>query len=274
MILFGARHGALAYLRELWRRRDFVWSLSMANVRGRHASTSLGLAWWVLDPLLLGSIFLLVFGVILDTRRGDPNYIAFLLSGLFAFFYTRRTMTSGATAIQLNSQMVATQRFPRLLLPLSAVIEGGIAYLFSLIPFFMIAGFIGGDWPTASIVWLPLAFVCHTLFNFGLSLLVAQLVLPFRDIGNVMVYLARVWMYLSPVIYPLDVRLKNVSDTLFAIFSFNPMASILGLYRHALLDRELLMRDIVGSISWAVFMLVLGVVTFVRMEHKIPRYLA
>jgi len=118
VILFGARRGPVAYLLDLWRRRDFVWSMALANVRGRHASTSLGLAWWVLDPLLLGSIFLLVFGLILDTRRGDPNYIAFLLSGLFVFFFTRRTMTAGAMAIQLNSQMVATQRFPRLMLPL------------------------------------------------------------------------------------------------------------------------------------------------------------
>jgi teichoic acid transport system permease protein len=274
MILFGARRGLFAYLRDLWRRRDFVWNLALANVRGRHASTSLGLAWWVLDPLLLGSIFLLVFGVILETRRGDPNYIAFLLSGLFAFFYTRRTMTAGATAIQLNSQMVATQRFPRLLLPMSAVIEGGIAYLFSLIPFFLIAGLVGGDWPGPTIVWLPLAFLLQTLFNFGLTLLVAQLVLPFRDIGNVMQYVARVWMYLSPVIYPLDIRLKNVSETLFEIFSFNPMASILAIYRHALLGREMAMRDVYITMGWTVLFLVVGVVTFVRMEHKIPRYLA
>ena len=245
----------------------------MANVRGRHASTSLGLAWWVLDPLMLGAIFLLVFGVILETRRGDPNYIAFLLSGLFVFFYTRRTMTAGATAIRTNGQMVATQRFPRLLLPLSAVIEGGIAYLFSLIPFFLIAGFVGGDWPSGSIVWLPAAFVLHTFFNFGVSLLVAQLVLPFRDIDNVMQYVARMWMYLSPVIYPLDIRLKNVSDTLFQIFSFNPIAALLAMYRHALLGRELAMRDVYIAIGWAVVALVLGVVTFVRMEHKIPRYL-
>jgi len=146
--------------------------------------------------------------------------------------------------------------------------------LFSLIPFFMIAGFVGGDWPGPSIVWLIPAFVFQTLFNFGLCLLVAQLVLPFRDIGNVMQYVARVWMYLSPVIYPLDIRLKNVSETLFTVFSFNPMAAILGLYRHALLDRELLTRDIISSAAWSVGVLVIGVVTFVRMEHKIPRYLA
>ncbi len=280
------------YLADMWRRRDFAWHLAMGNMRGRHASTSLGLFWWILDPLLLGGIFLLVFGVILQTRRGDPNFIGFILSGLFAFFYTRRTMLSGASAMRANARMVATQRFPRLLLPLSAVIEGCVAFLFSLIAFFIIAGLVNGDWPGLFTLWVIPAVILHTVFNLGLTLLVAQLVIPFRDIENVMNYVARVWMYLSPVVYSLDDRLSHASDSmgaiLYDILRFNPLVSLLGVYRHALLGGQKVCSaagvceftypldpvHVWGSLIWAIAIAIVGVSTFVRMEDKIPRYLA
>jgi teichoic acid transport system permease protein len=265
--------GRLNYLGELWRRRHFAWYLAMGNIRARHSSTTLGLLWWMVDPLLLGGLFLLVFGVILKTSRGDPNYIGFLLSGLFAFNFTRDAMTSGAGAITTNSQLIATQYFPRMLLPLSAIIEGGVELLFSMIPFFLIVGTTHGDWPRARIVVLVPAFLLHTMFNLGLSLILAQLVIPFRDIGNIAGYAARFWMYLSPVIYPIDDRLANAPHAVVTILSINPLAAILGLYRGALLGREIRPYYWWSSAAWAVGILVLGVVTFRRVEGKLARYL-
>lgn len=258
---------------EVWRRRDFVWHLAMGMVRARHNSTTLGLVWWLLDPLLLGAVFLLVFGVILDTRRGDPNYIGFLLSGLFAFTYTRQTMTSGATAITANAQLIGTKRFPRLILPLSAVIESAVAFAFSFVPFYLIAGLTHGDWPGTYTWILAPALVMQTMFNLGLSLLVAQLVIPIRDIGNLVSYLSRIWLYVSPVIFPLDERLRNAPAALVTLLHFNPMAALLGLYRGALLGREIEPYHWWGSAGWAVVTLVIGVLTFRRIEPRLARYL-
>jgi teichoic acid transport system permease protein len=273
MISLSERRGLGAYLAEVWRRRDFAWHLAMAKVRARNNSTALGLFWWLLDPLLLGGVFLLVFGVILQTSRGDPNYIGFLLSGLFVFTYTRQTMTSGASSITSHAQLISTKRFPRLLLPVSAVMEGMVAFAFSLVPFYLIAGLTHGDWPgTHSWVLLP-AIVMQTMFNLGLSLLMAQLVVPIRDIGNLVNYLSRIWLYLSPVIFPLDQRLRNAPIALVTILRFNPMASILGLYRGALLGREIEAYHWWGTAAWAVCLLVLGLFTFRRIEPKLPRYL-
>jgi teichoic acid transport system permease protein len=267
------RRGLGSYLAEVWKRRDFAWHLAMATVRARHNSTALGLAWWLLDPLLLGGVFLLVFGVILKTSRGDPNYIGFLLSGLFAFTYTRETLTGGAASITTNSQLIGTKRFPRLLLPVSAVMQGLTAFVCSLIPFYLIAGLTHGDWP-GTFTWILIpALVLQTMFNLGLSLLVAQLVIPFRDIGNLVSYLSRMWLYVSPVIFPLDERLRNAPAALVTILHLNPMAALLGLYRGALLGREIEPYHGGGSIAWAVVLLVAGVVTFRHIEPKLPRYL-
>ena len=273
-ISLSRRDGWRAYLAGLWQRRHFAWHVAMGGVRARTSSTTLGLLWWMLDPLILGGVFLLVFGVILDTRRGDPNYIGFLLSGLFAFTYTRTTMMGGGNTLTSNAHLIATQRFPRMVLPIAAVIEGAVAFLFSLIPFFLIAGFANGDWPGLHTVVLIPALFFHTLFNLGLSLLVAQLVIPFRDIGNVVGHLSRIWMYMSPVIYPLDERLTNAPQVLVSILRYNPLAAILGLYRTALLDRPTEAYHWWGSAVWAVSLVLVAAVTFRRMEHKLPRYLA
>jgi teichoic acid transport system permease protein len=268
------RDGWAAYLAELWQRRHFAWHVAMGGVRARTSSTTLGLLWWMIDPLLLGGIFLLVFGVILDVRRGDPAFIGFLLSGLFAFTYTRTTMMGGGNTITSNAHLISTQRFPRMVLPIASVIEGAVAFAFSLIPLFLIAGFANGDWPGLHTLVLIPAFAFHTLFNLALSLLVAELVIPFRDIGNVMGHLSRIWMYLSPVIYPVDERLKNAPAALVHALQLNPMAAILGLYRTAILGYPSEAYHWWSSAGWAVVLLVIGAVTFRRMEHKLPRYLA
>jgi teichoic acid transport system permease protein len=115
--------------------------------------------------------------------------------------------------------------------------------------------------------------VLQTMFNLGLSLLVAQLVVPIRDIGNLINYLSRIWLYVSPVIYPLDERLQNAPQVMVTILRFNPMAALLGLYRGALLGRQIEPYHWWGSAAWAVSLLLVGLVTFRRIEPKLPRYL-
>ena len=227
----------------------------------------------MLNPLFLGLTFLLVFGVILDTRRGDPNYIGFLLSGLFPFYFTMNALSAVPGSILSNAKLLTTQQFPRMLLPISAIIEGGIGFTFSLVPYFAIIGIFGGTWPGTHTLALPIVIAIHCLFNLGIALIVAQLTIPFRDIGEVIPFLTRLWLYTSPVIFPLDDRLKNVSEALFQIFSLNPMASILDFYRFALMGRSMEARTIPQALAWTVFFLIVGGLTFRRNEKNLVKYL-
>jgi len=268
-----ARPQRFGYLAELWRRRDFAWYTALGNLRARHSNTFLGAVWWVLSPLLLGMVFLLVFGIILDTRKGDPNYVGYLLSGLFAFTFTRTVMTSGVQAMKTNAKLISTRQFPRLLLPITAVIEAAIGFLASIIPFFLIVGISSGQWPgTYSLILLPI-FVLHVLFNVGLAVFFTVLVIPVPDLGNFMQFLSRIWLYTSPIIFPIDVRLKELSEFWFTVLSFNPMVSFLGVYRGALLGRDIDPVHWFGSIAWGVGLLVVGVYLFIRNETRLVRYL-
>ncbi len=247
--------------------------MAMGRIRSKHAETYLGLVWWILSPLLLGTVYLVVFGTIFNTARGDPNYVGFLLSGLFAFFYTSTSLNAGAQSILSNARLVTTRSFPRLILPIAAIVEGAAGFLFSMIPFFVIAGIVGGDWPGVHTLWLLPTFVLHTLFNLGLTSLLGILTIPFRDISNVMPMITRIWLYTSPVIFSIDERLKDASEVLFRILSLNPLASILGLYRTALLGREFEMTDLIGSLAWGFGLCFVGIVVFIRNEPTLARHL-
>lgn len=262
------------YIRDLWARREFAWYLAMGNLKARNASTALGLLWWVVNPLLLGAVYGLVFGVVFPKAvRGDePSYVAYLLSGIFPFYYTRSAMVGGVNSIVSNTRLLANLNFPRLVLPLSALLESFVGFLASLGIFYVIVGPVDGVWPSASILWLLPAIVIHTIFNFGLSTIVARVAVPFRDLNNLVPYFARLWLYLSPIIYPVSF-FDNADEWVGAIFRANPLLPILNMYRGALLGNPVTSNDVIGAVLWALAVASIGVVSFIKYEGRMARYL-
>lgn len=261
------------YVRDLWNRREFAWYLALGNLKARNASTALGLVWWVLNPLLLGGIYGLVFGVILDVRRGTDDYIAYLLAGIFPFYYVRSAMTGGVNSIISNTKLIANLRFPRMILPFSALVESGVGFLASLAVFYAIAGPLQGVWPGQSVLWLVPAFIILTIFNLGMSALVARVAVPFRDVNNLVPYFVRLWLYLSPVIYPVTFLEQNLSGPLEVALKANPLFSMLAVFRHALMGLPLGGGEVLTAAAWAIGMMVVGVGLFVRYESRMTRYL-
>lgn len=265
---------ARTYLSDLWNRREFAWYLAMGNLKARNASTALGLLWWVLNPLLLGGVYGLVFGVIFPAgvRGGEPSYIAYLLSGIFPFYYTRSAMVGGVNSIVGNTRLLANLHFPRLVLPLAALLESFVGFLASLLTFYVIVGPTDGVWPGSSIWLLIPAIVIHTVFNFGLSTLVARVAVPFRDLNNLVPYFVRLWLYLSPIIYPVAF-FDNAPEFIGVLLRANPLFPILALYRAALLGSPFGPSDLVSAATWAFVVALFGVLSFVTYEGKMARYL-
>ncbi len=260
------------YLADLWERREFAWYLAIGSMRARNASTALGLVWWVLDPLFLGLIYFLVFGIVLRTSdRGGMEFIGYLLSGMFPFYYTRAAVQGGANSVIQNTRLLANLKFPRLILPVSALVQGLVGFGASLLVFFVtISPAIGGL--SSTTLTLPLIVALHTAFNLGLGSLAARLAVPFRDLNNVLPYLLRIWLYLSPIIWRLD-QIDRLSPLMATLLRTNPMFSLLSLYRWALTGAPLHPGSLATSIGWTAAIGVLGVATFVRNESKMVRYL-
>jgi teichoic acid transport system permease protein len=246
--------------------------LALGKIGARNASTALGLLWWVLNPLLLAGVYFFAFGVILGTQRGDPNYLAYLVAGLFVFHYTTQSMTAGAASILNSGKLLVNLKFPRMILPISAIIEAGVGFLVSLVVFFALVIPLSDIRPTWSLAYVPPAFILQTLFNVGLAAFIARLAVPFRDIGNLLPFLTRLWLYLSPVIWPISM-IDRAPEWAQTLMRSNPMYWLLELYRGALLARPISYQAWIIAGAWALFALVFGVVLFVRQEGSMARYL-
>jgi teichoic acid transport system permease protein len=260
---------ARAYIATLWSRREFAWYMAMGNLRSRNASTALGLFWWVLNPLLMGGVYFVVFGLILNISRD----LAYLLSGVFVFYYTTTSITTGANSIIQNRSLLVNLHFPRLILPISAIIEAGVGFLVSIPALYLIIGPVQGIWPPMRIVVLfPIIFIIQTVFNLGLAALTARVTVPFRDITNVIPHLMRIWFYLSPILYTAG-QFSSLPEWAVKLYNLNPLVPILAVYRSALLGYKFEMSDLVFAAVWAFGLAAVAITVFVKYEGKMARYL-
>jgi len=256
------------YTSELWRRRDFIWFLARGNIKARNASTFLGLVWWVLNPLLLGLVYFFVFGLIFPTQRD----IAYLLSGMFVFHYSSQSLTGGASSILQNSKLLVNIRFPRLILPIAFLLESTFGFLASLIVFYLIVIPFSDVLPGPEIALLLVALPLQVLFNVGLAAATARLAVPFRDINNLIPYLNRIWLYMSPIIWPLSL-VEGLAEPLHSLLRLNPMFPIIAVYRTALLGYPLEQADVVAMVAWCLAVGIIGIAMFIKYEGKMVRYL-
>lgn len=259
----------VAYVKELWRRREFVWFMAMGNFKARNASTTLGLFWWVLNPLLLSFVYWFVFGFIFAGSRD----IIYLMAGMFVFHFTSQSLTGGANAILQNSALLTNLKFPRLILPLANLIESLMGFSVSIGVLLVAQLALDFYVPTSSLALLLVIVPIQLVFNLGLSSIAGRLAVPFRDINNFIPYFNRIWLYLSPIIWPLSFLDQPRAEDLARFAEFNPMFAIISVYRAALIGYPFDPRMLVYSIAWAAAIGLVGIGLFVRYEGKIARHL-
>ena len=259
------------YLRSLWERREFARYLVTSRLSARNASTALGLVWWVLNPLAMAFVYFIVFGTLFD-QRAEGQFLSYLLVGVFAFQFTTQSMNGGTATVLSNAKLLVNIRFPRLILPSSAVAEALIGFLTALIAFFVLSYIGDRNVPGVGILLLPVVVAIQTVFNLGLSALFARLVVPFRDIGELVPHITRFWFYLTPIIWRLSLLEQQAEWIQWAARS-NPMYSFIQLYRVALMGYRFEWADFGIGAAWAGLIGVVGIASFVRAEDKMVRYL-
>ena len=257
------------YLSDLWERREFIWFLAVGNFKGRNASTAFGLFWWVLNPLLLSVVYYLVFGLIWPSDRD----ILYLMAGMFVFHFTAQALTGGANAVLGNTKLLANMRFPRIILPIANLLESAMGFVVSLGLLIALAAVMEGHLPGLEFLLLLVAIPLQFLFNLGLGCITARLAVPFRDVNNFIPYLNRIWLYLSPIIWPLSALESASMEGLAPYATYNPMFSIIAVYRTALLGYEFDPTHLGAFAVWAVVVGVVGIAVFIKYEGNIVRYL-
>lgn len=259
------------YVRELWERRHFIVAFASARNVAMFAGARLGQVWQVLTPLLNAGVYFLIFGVLLNTKKGVGNYIAFLVIGIFIFTYTQRSVLAGSRAISGNINLIRALPFPRAALPLALTLIELQQLAVSLV---VMAAVILGTGESITTRWLlavPALFL-QTMFNMGASLVMARLGARITDVSQLLPFILRTWLYVSGVFYSIGTFTKQAPHYLRLALDANPGAVYLELVRDALLKhRPAAPHTWAYAIAWALIALIGGFSYFHRGEGTYGR---
>lgn len=277
-----SRPSLTGYIKQLWERRYFIRAYASARSTSKYSASKLGQVWQIITPLLNAGIYFFLFGVLLNTSRGVENFIAFLVTGVFVFTFTQRSLNNGAKSLSGNLSLVRALHFPRAVLPLSFVLVElkqlliSMALLMVIIP---ITGVIYGTGDTVMLQWLLVipAIALQMLFNLGLSLIMARIGAFSQDVNQLLPFISRLWFYASGVIFSIEVFGKNLWTPAYHALQLNPGAIFLDLYRTVLIESHDPFELPGGldiwtvAVAWTVIVLGGGFVYFWRREEVYGR---
>lgn len=281
----GGRPPLGEYLGEVWRRRSFIYSLARFRIESENQQSSLGMFWVVLKPLLNALVYGAVFGILVGAGGRPPHYVEFLIIGIFVFEFFSAAWTAGGKAVTNNAALVQSLAFPRMVLPLSAVVERFLKFLptVGIMLFFLIVTRNPISWH-----WLLIipALTLFFLFTCGIVLITARLCVHWRDLNNFLPFITRFFFYTTGVFFSIEERFgpkppsaANPQGTpghpwLVTVADYQPVHEFLSLVRAALLDGPTYNTNgsyWVYATIWTVAVLIFGIWFFWRAEERYGR---
>jgi lipopolysaccharide transport system permease protein len=250
---------------ELWQYRELVYFFVWRDIKVRYKQTAIGAAWAVLQPFLTMLVFSLFFGRLAHIPSDGLPYPIFYYSALLPWMYFAAALQNSTSTIVENQRLVTKVYFPRLALPLSAVLSGLVDFGISFLMFIAMMVYYRMA-PSWTLLMLPLFLLLAVLTALGVGLWLSALNAIYRDVRYVVPFLVQFWMFASPVAYPSSlVPLKWRW-----LYGLNPMAGVIEGFRWALAGRGAPPgRFIVVSSAVVLVVLLSGVAYFQKMETTI-----
>ena len=249
-------------LGELWRFRHLFLVLVWRTLKIRYQQTAVGVAWAVLQPLMLTIIFTVVFSLLAGMPTDGQPYPIFVLSGLLMWQFVGQSFQQASASVVFESHLITRIYFPRILLllaPIGAALVD-MACVFGLLACFMLWY---GVAPSIGVLTFFPALLLAAATVFGLSLWLAALYVRYRDVGQLLPFLTLIWMYLSPVIYPLSLLPPKYE----LLYAMNPIVVSVQASRWAFAGGTPPSASMVGiSTAVAAFLVLTGLWFFRRRE--------
>jgi ABC-2 type transport system permease protein len=239
------------------RYRHALWLLTTRDLKVRYSTSALGYLWSVLDPLVMAGIYWFVFTQVFQRPLGTDPYIVFLLSALLPWMWFNGAISDSTRAFLKDAKLVRSTMIPRTIWVNRIVLSKGIEFLLALpvLALFAIVFRAGVGW---ELVFFPLAIVLQAVLTVGVALIVAPLVVFFRDLERAVKLVLRFLFYASPIIY----GVSNLPSELHLWAAFNPLTGIFGLYRAGFFPEELDWFNVVISAVMSLALLVVGLLIF------------
>lgn len=259
-------------LGEVWRYRGLAWLFTKRGFQIYYKQTILGPAWLFINPLITSLIRVFVFGVVAGlTYDGVPQFVFQFVSGAI-WSYFAFCVTTNSTIFLNNANIFGKVYFPRLIMPISTVITGmlkfGMTMIFGfiLVFFYVFTGVLSPNW----LCWLliPVIIIQLGIMGMGLGIIVSSLTTKYRDLSILVTFGVQLWMYASPVVYPLSVfKTKGLPQWAETIVAYNPVTAPLETLRYAIFGVGTVeSASVIVSVAFTIVVAFLGIVLFNKVE--------
>ena len=249
-------------LRELWEYRELLYFLTWRDIKVRYKQTVLGASWAILQPLFTMVVFSLFFGKLAGIPSDNIPYPIFSFAALVPWHFFANGLSQSSASLVGGANLIKKVYFPRLVLPISAVLSGGVDFALAFVVLLGMMIFYG-VLPTMAVVWLPLLLLLALVTSLGVGLWLTAMNVQFRDVRHAVPFLINAWMFATPIAYPSSL----LSEPWRTLYGINPMVGVVEGFRWALLGTEtapgpiLLVSAVVAS-----GLLISGAFYFRRME--------
>ena len=250
------------YWKSLWFRRTFISEYSKSELREQHFDSVFGQLWLVLNPLLLSGVYFILI-VIIGGTTDSARYVH-LTATLFLFYLVANSLTGGVKSITAGQRLILNTAFPRIMLPISAVVIALFKFLPTLIVFLIIKAVVGSSFSFEMLWAIPVLMI--TIFlALGLAITISCINVYFRDIASFLPYLTRTLLYLSPILYEASALNPNLK----ALQVVNPLFPILDSWSRALVHGEVpQISSMLQGLAWATGIFFIGTYFFLSRERE------
>lgn len=216
-------------LKELYDYRQMIFSLVRKDLRGRYKGSVLGFLWTFINPLFQLLVYTIAFSFILPSPI--EKYYLHLFVALIPWIFFSSSVQGGANSIIANKDLVSKIYFPREVIPISYVTSCFVNMLLSFIIIFLVVIVSGVGINPLAMLCLPLIMVVEYIMALGMAMLFSAITVFFRDMEHILSIITMAWIYLTPVLYPINM-IEN--QTIQKLFYINPMTSVIVAYRDIL----------------------------------------
>jgi len=250
-------------VKELWSYRELLVVLTQRDIKVRYKQTVLGVVWAVLQPVLTMVIFTVVFGGLAKIPSDGYPYAVFVFAALLPWTFFANAVSTSSVSLVNSANMVSKVYFPRIIIPLSSIGAGLIDLLISMCVLFALMLWYNVAW-SFNLLLIPVLLMAVIFTALGVGTLLSALTVAYRDFRFVVPFLVQIWMYATPVVYPVSLVPEKWQWLLF----LNPMTGVIEAFRSAFLDRPFDLPSIAISLTMSVFIFICGVAYFERVERR------
>lgn len=255
-------------LGDLLRFRELLYFLVWSELKVRYKQTVLGAAWAVIQPLAIMVVFTIFFGIVVRVPTGEIPYPVFAFSGVVVWQYFSTALSRASNSMLEQQALITKVYFPRLVVPVAAVVAGLVDFAFAFAVLVPLIGFYPGVGfsPTTAVFTLPLFLLLAVISALSVSLWLSALMVQYRDVRLLMNVIMQLWFFATPIIYPSSLVPESWRGFYEAL---NPMVGVVEGFRWALLGGAEAPNPTTLAISVALVVVVLvgGLYYFRRVER-------